>query len=70
MLTVAVELLFLIILCYYVKRVYFTLRGPILGWVLQFFLGNLLQTGVIGQNIPLNVAFMDMKSKYGDIFEY
>ena len=70
LLTLVVVILFLALLCYYIKRVYFTLHGPIPGLSPQFLVGNLLQTGVIGKNIPLNLVFLDLKAKFGDIFQY
>ncbi|CAF0901234.1 unnamed protein product [Adineta steineri] len=36
----------------------------------QFLVGNLLQTGVIGKDIPINLIFLDLKAKFGDIFQY
>jgi hypothetical protein len=69
-LTLVVVLLFLTVLYYYIKRVYFTLHGPIPGLPPQFFFGNLLQTGVIRQNVPFNLVFLDLKAKFGDIFQY
>jgi hypothetical protein len=70
LLTLVVVVLFLTVLYYYIKRVYFTLTGPIPGLPPQFLVGNLLQTGVIGKNIPFNVILLDLKSKFGDIFQY
>jgi hypothetical protein len=63
-------ILFLSLLFYYIKRVYFTLHGPIPGIPPQFLFGNLLQTGVIGKNIPFHLIFLDLKAKFGDIFQY
>jgi hypothetical protein len=70
LLTVVVVVLFLTVLYYYIKRVYFTLHGPIPGLPPQFFFGNLLQTGVIGENVSSNLVFLDLKKKFGDIFQY
>jgi hypothetical protein len=70
LLTLVVVLLFLTVLYYYIKRIYFTLHGPIPGLPPQFFFGNLLQTGVIRQNVPFNRVFLDLKAKFGDIFQY
>jgi hypothetical protein len=68
--TLVVILLFLTVLYYYIKRVYFTLHGPIPGIPPQFIFGNLLQTGGIRQNIAFNLIFLDLKAKFGDIFQY
>jgi hypothetical protein len=68
--TLVILLLFLTVLCYYIKRAYFTLHGPIPGIPPQFLFGNLLQTGVIRQNVPFNLIFLDLKEKFGDIFQY
>lgn len=68
--TLVIVLVFLTVLYYYIKRVYFTLYGPIPGIPPQFLFGNLLQTGVIRENIPFNLIFLDLKTKFGDIFQY
>jgi hypothetical protein len=68
--TLIVVLVFLTVLFYYLKRVYFTLYGPIPGIPPQFLVGNLLQTGVIGRNVPFNLIFLELKTKFGDIFQY
>jgi hypothetical protein len=70
LLTLVIALVFLTVLYYYIKRVYFTLYGPIPGIPPQFLFGNLLQTGVIRENIPFNLIFLDLKTKFGDIFQY
>jgi hypothetical protein len=70
LLTLVVVVLFLTVLYYYIKRVYFTLTGPIPGLPPQFLLGNLLQTGVIGKKTPLLVVLRDLQLKFGDIFQY
>ncbi|UJR10982.1 hypothetical protein I4U23_015167 [Adineta vaga] len=68
--TFAAVIFFLILFYYYVKRVYFTLYGPIPGLSPQFLLGNLFQTGVIGKNRSFNEIFLDLKSRFGDVFQY
>ena len=70
LLTVVVTLIFLTVLYYYLKRKYFTLVGPIPGIEPQFLFGNLIQTGLIGRDIAFNVTFLDLKAKFGDIFQY
>jgi hypothetical protein len=70
LLTLVVVILFLTVLWYYIKRVYFTLHGPIPGLSPQFLFGNLLQTGFIWHNVPFNLIFLDLKAKFGDIFQY
>ncbi|CAF2130873.1 unnamed protein product [Rotaria magnacalcarata] len=59
-----------LVLYIYVKRVFFTLYGPIPGLKPQFLVGNLLQTGIIGQNAPMNIVFLKLKVKFGDIFQF
>ncbi|CAF1054011.1 unnamed protein product [Adineta steineri] len=68
--TLFIITIFLLLLCYYIKRIYFTLYGSIPGLPPQFLVGNLLETGVIGKNIPINLIFLDLKAKFGDIFQY
>ena len=62
--------LFLTILYYYVKSVYFTLRGPIPGIPPQFLFGNLLQTGIIWGDDSLSNVLLELKRKFGDVFQY
>ena len=54
----------------YIKRLYFTLCGPIPGLRPQFLLGNLLQTGILGQNAPMNIVFLKLKAQFGDVFQF
>ncbi|CAF3437696.1 unnamed protein product [Rotaria socialis] len=58
------------VLYFYVKRAFFTLYGSIPGLQPQFIVGNLLQTGIIGQNAPMNIVFLKLKAKFGDIFQF
>ena len=70
LLTIVVALIFLSVSYYYLKRKYFTLSGPIPGIPPQFLVGNLIQTGVIGRDLTSNVIFLDLKSRFGDVFQY
>ena len=70
LLTFVVVAIFLTVLWYYIKRVYFTLHGPLPGLPPQFLFGNLLQTGFIWYNVPFNLIFLDLKANFGDIFQY
>lgn len=70
LLTVGIALICLTVLYFYLKRKYFTLVGPIPGIEPQFLFGNLIQTGLIGRDIAFNVTFVDLKSRFGDVFQY
>lgn len=61
---------FLGVLLWYIKHVYFTLRGSIPGLAPQFLLGNLLQTGVLSGGVAFNQIFLDLHAKFGDVFQY
>ena len=68
--TAVIVVLFIIILYHYVKYVYFTLRGPIPGIPPQFPFGNLLQTGIILGDESLANVLLNLKIKFGDVFQY
>ncbi len=59
-----------IVFYYYMKQTYFTLRGSVPGLPPQFLFGNMLQTGIIGQQIPMNILFLQLKDKLGDVFQF
>lgn len=69
-LAVVIVVLFLTVLYYYVKSIYFTLRGPIPGTPPEFLFGNLLQTGLIWGDESLSDALLKLKIKFGDVFQY
>lgn len=69
-LTAVIIVLFLTVLYYYLKYVYFTLRGPIPGIPPQFLFGNLLQTGIILGDESLANVLLKLKIKFGDVFQY
>lgn len=68
--TVVIVVLFITILYYYIKYVYFTLRGPIPGIPPQIFFGNSLQTGIIGRDEILLRVCLKLKTKLGDTFQF
>ena len=68
--TLTLIVLLVTVVCYYIKRIYFTLTGSIPGLSPQFLVGNLLQTGILGQNVPMNVVFLKLKAQFGDIFQF
>lgn len=70
LLTLIIVVLFIGIFYIYIKRSYFTLYGSIPGIPPHFLVGNLIQTDVIGKNIPFNIIFLDLKAKFGDVFQY
>jgi hypothetical protein len=68
--TLFILVLFTTVLYFYVKRVYFTLRGPVPGLPPQFLVGNLLQTGLLQGDVCSNIVFLQLKAKFGDIFQF
>lgn len=70
LLTIVVALLFLSISCYYFKRRYFTLIDPLPGIKPQFLFGNLLQTGALKKDVAFPLIFLELKTKFGDVFQY
>jgi hypothetical protein len=69
-LTAVIVVLFITVIYYYVKYVYFTLRGPIPGIPPQFFFGNLLQTGIIWRGESISHACLKLKAKFSDVFQF
>lgn len=68
--TIAILIVFLTLIYYYLKSAYFTLRGPIPGIPPQFLFGNLLQAGLIGRK-PIALADILLKwyEKLGDVYQ-
>ena len=58
--------LFLVYL--YFKAKYFTLRGPIPGLRPQFFLGNLLNSGLLSEKM-LHPVMMKLQRQFGDVYQ-
>jgi hypothetical protein len=57
-LTVVIGVLFVTVTYYYLKYAYFVLRGPIPGIPPQFFVGNLLQTGILWRDQSMTDVFL------------
>jgi hypothetical protein len=68
--TLAVFVLFVMVLCYYMKYTYFTLRGRLPGMPPQFLFGNVLQMGILGGNETLPTVFRQFQTKFGDVFQF
>lgn len=63
--------IFLLFIAYfYFKTKYFTLRGPVPGLPPHFLLGNLLQTGILWRDEPFPMVFLDLKKKFGDVYQF
>lgn len=60
----------LVLLVISMKMKYFTLRGPIPGRSPQLFVGNLIQFGMMFDEISLAQALIRMKNEFGDVFQY
>ena len=68
--TAIIFILFVLLIYIYFKWLHFTLRGPLAGLPPQLLIGNLLQTGVIGQGEPLLNVFRRLQDKFGDVFQF
>lgn len=55
---------------WYLKTKYYTLRGPLPGMPPQFFLGNLVQSGLLFGSKSLPEAFSTFKQRFGDVFQF
>lgn len=60
----------LVLLVVYCKIKYFTIRGSIAGLSPHLFFGNLIQAGLIFDNIPLPKALSTFQKRFGDIFQF
>jgi hypothetical protein len=69
-LTVVIGVLFVTVTYYYLKYAYFVLRGPIPGIPPQFFVGNLLQTGILWRDQSMTDVFYKLQDKFGDVFQF
>ena len=66
--TIAITGVFIGIVYYYFKSVYFTLYGTIPGIPPQFFFGNLLQFGILSRNpISMPDIMLQLTKRFGDI---
>jgi hypothetical protein len=69
-LTIAIIILFVTAVCYYLKSVYFTLHGPIPGIPPHFFFGNLVQTGLLSwKPTSMPDVIFHLKDKFGDVYQ-
>ncbi|CAF4532379.1 unnamed protein product [Rotaria sp. Silwood1] len=69
--TLAIIVLFLTVVYFYFKSVYFTLRGPIPGIPPQFLFGNLLQAGIISRkSVQLPDVFTQFHARFGDVYQF
>ncbi|CAF1075692.1 unnamed protein product [Rotaria sordida] len=69
--TLAIIVLFLTVVYYYLKSVYFTLRGPIPGIPPQFLFGNLLQFGILSRKpVSLPDVITQLRDKLGDVYQF
>ena len=69
--TLTVLFVFISVLYYYLKSVYFTLRGPIPGIPPHFFFGNFIQVGLVSRNPPpIPELFVQLREKLGDVYQF
>jgi hypothetical protein len=60
----------IILLLLYIKRKYFTLRGPIPGSPPHFLFGNLIECGQIFRGTSLPEGLLQFKKRFGDVFQF
>jgi hypothetical protein len=54
----------------YLKIKYFTLRGPLPGLSPHFFFGNIIQSGILFDNLSLHQVYLAFKNRFGDIYQF
>jgi len=59
---------FIVLLFFYLKFKYFTLRGPLPGIPPHFLFGNLIQIGVF-RDEPFPDIYKNLKKRFGDHFQ-
>jgi hypothetical protein len=68
--TLAIIVFALLLIYWYIKLKYFTLYGPLPGLAPEFFYGNMRQTGISTGNVPKEKVHLDMKRRFGDIYQF
>ncbi|CAF1274106.1 unnamed protein product [Rotaria magnacalcarata] len=58
-----------VLLAFYFKLKYFSLRGPIPGLPPHFLVGNLIQSGVLFSGTSFHHVYASFKDRFGDIFQ-
>jgi hypothetical protein len=65
----ALLLVVVLLIAFYFKLKYFTIRGPLPGLSPHFLFGNLIQAGFLLHGISINQAIATFKDRFGDIFQ-
>lgn len=63
-------LAFSLLVYFYAKLKYFTLRGPIPGLPPQVFFGNLIQSGILLNGATTAEVYPSLKRRFGNIFQF
>lgn len=63
-------LVLIVILFFYIKIKYFTLRGSLPGLSPHFFFGNLIQSGLFKGEKSLPQALFEFQKRFGDVYQF
>ena len=63
-------LVLLLLIYFYVKFNYFTLRDNLPGLSPHFFFGNLIQSGILLHGKTSSEAFAEFKQRFGNIYQF
>ena len=58
------------VLIFYLKLKYFTLRGPLPGLPPHFFFENVIQSGILFNDLSMHEVHSLFKSRLGDTFQF
>jgi hypothetical protein len=61
---------FIVLLIYYVKQSYFTVRSNLPGLSPHVLFGNLIESGVLWGGVSVPNALFAFKARFGDIFQF
>ena len=68
--TLIIVVIVLVLIYWYLKLNYFTLYGSLPGLEPEFFFGNMRQTGMITRNESVASVQLDMKRRFGNIYQF
>ena len=68
--TLIIVVIVLVLIYWYLKLNYFTLYGSLPGLEPEFFFGNMRQTGMIKRNESVASVQLDMKRRFGNIYQF
>lgn len=66
----SLTIVFLVVVYFYVKLKYFSLRGPLPGLSPHVFFGNLIQSGIMFNGATTTQVFSSFKRRFGNVFQF